>query len=235
MSNNLALSGTFFVLFMVLCGAGYVFGVYVLYRIGRKFGVGSFADYCIPVYNYVLLCRCAGISPGLLLWLVVPLADLGFIVYFWGTLAKKLGHEFWLFGLGIFVFGIPALILAFDESKPAGGGTTVTLAKPSIYCLSGEFSGNRLPVELTGMIMGRSAESSNLVLSSIEISARHARVWADPEGRVWIEDLKSSNGTYYCQPREGEMPEWIEVTEPVALAVGAHFCLGDSTVEFEVC
>ncbi len=236
MSNNMVLSGTFFVLLMLFSGAGYVFGAYVLYRTGRKFGVGSFSDYCIPVYNYVLMCRCAEISPWLLLLAapLVPLAGFGFIVYLWGTLAKQLGHEFWLFGLGMFLFGIPALVLAFDESKPVGRKNTTVIAERSIYCVSGEFLGSRLPVESSGAIIGRSGERSNLVLSSPQVSAAHARVWSDPDGRVWLEDLNSSNGTYYCQPQAGEAPEWIEVKDPVALASGSHFRLGDNAAEFEV-
>lgn len=234
MSDSFVLSGTFLVLLMLIAAAGYVFGAYVLYRIGSKFGVGSFGDYCIPVYNYVLLCRCAGISPWLLLWLLVPLANVGFVVYLWGTLAKKLGHDFWLYGLCMLLAAIPALILAFDGSKPAGGEETVTVAEPSIYCISGEFSGSRLPIGTAGLIIGRSADTSNIVLSSLEVSAMHARVWSDLEGRVWVQDMNSSNGTYYCQPRPGEALEWIEVKGPVVLTSGAHFRLGDNAVEFVV-
>jgi hypothetical protein len=234
MSNSTVVSGAFFVLMMVAAGAGYVFGAYVLYRIGAKFGVGSFGEYCIPVYNHVLLCRCAEISPWRLLWLLVPLANIGFIVYLWGTLAKKLGHDFWLFGLGMLLVGIPALFLAFDDSKPAGRGETVSIAEPSIYCISGEFSGSRLPIGTAGLIIGRSPDQSNVVLSSPEVSATHARLWSEGDGRVWVDDMRSSNGTYYCQPRPGEVPEWIEIKEPVALASGTHIRLGDSAVEFVV-
>ena len=138
MSVNIALSGTFVFLLMLFSGAGYVFGAYALFRIGRKFGIGTFEDYCIPIYNYVLLCRCAEISPWLLLWLLVPLADIGFVVYLWGTLAKRLGHNFWSYGLGFFPFGIPALVLAFDGSKPAAKEHTVAVTLPPIYCISGE-------------------------------------------------------------------------------------------------
>jgi hypothetical protein len=234
MSDSFVQSGTFFALLMLFSGASYVFSAYVLYRIGRKFGVGSFGAYCIPVYNSVLLCRCAEISPWLMLWLLVPLADLWFIVYLWGTLAKKLGHNFWLFGLGMFLFAIPALVLAFDDSRPAGKAQTITVEPPSIYCVSGEFSGSRLPVGTAGIVIGRSAEKSNLVLSSPDVSAIHARVWSDLEGRVWLQDLDSSNGSYYCQPEPGEELEWIEVKVPTALASGAHFRLGDNAVEFVV-
>ncbi len=234
MTDSFFFSGTFFILLLLFSAAGYVFGAYVLYRIGGKFGIGSFGDYCIPVYNYVLLCRCAEISPWLLLWLLVPLADLGFIVYLWGTIAKKMGHEFWLYGLGIFLFAIPALILAFDDSRPAGPKQETTVVEPSIYCVSGEFFGSRLSVGPGGLIIGRNPEKSNLVLSSLEVSAVHARVWSDFEGRMWLQDMSSSNGTFYSQPRPGEAPEWIEVKGQVALTPGSHFRLAENAVEFVV-
>src|SRR5262249_37718344 len=85
---------------LVVSAAFCVLFAYVYYRIGRKFGIGSFGKYCIPLYNTVLLCRCAEISPWHILWLLVPVAGLVFVVYLFGTLAKKLGHSFWPFGLG---------------------------------------------------------------------------------------------------------------------------------------
>jgi hypothetical protein len=233
-SDYFALSGTFIVLLVLLIAACYVFGAYILSRIGAKFAIGTFGDYCVPVYNYVLLCRCAGISPWLLLWLLVPLVDLGFIVYLWGTVAKKLGHDFWLYGLGMFLFGVPAFILAFEDSKQAETEHTVAVTGPSIYCVSGEFEGNSLLVGTEGVIIGRSAGHANLVLSSLEISAMHARVWSDSECRIWVKDLSSSNGTYYCKTEAGQTPEWVEVRDPVTLASGTHFRLGDNVVEFVV-
>jgi hypothetical protein len=245
-------------LLMVVSGAAYVFGAYVLYRIGRKFGIGSFGEYCIPIYNNVLLCRCAGINPWLLLWLLVPLANLGFTVYLWGTLAARLGRDFWLYGIGILLFGIPALILAFDDSRPVkgkewadtaalsldptvappGAGMSLnpraTAPAPSILCTAGEFSGSRVPIGLGGLVIGRSAEKANVVLSSHEISAAHVKVWSDPEGRVWVEDMSSSNGTYYCRPQPGQAPEWVQIQRPVALASGTRFRLGDDVAEFMV-
>jgi hypothetical protein len=218
---------------LILC-ASYVFGAYVLYRVGSKFGIGTFGLYCIPVYNSILLCRCVGISPWLLFLLLVPLANLIFIVYLWGTIAKALGHNFWLFGLGILLFAIPALVLAFDDSGPARKSGTITFTEPTILCMSGEFAGSQLRIGTAGLVIGRSAEKSNLVLSSLEVSAVHTKVWSDLEGHVWVQDLSSSNGTYYCHPRPDLPPQWTQVTEPVVLASGTHFRLGDNVVEFVV-
>jgi len=234
MNNSFIPPETFLVSLILFGAVGYVYGAYVLYRIGNKFGVGSFGEYCIPVYNYVLLCRCAQIPPVRLFWLLVPFANLGFLVYLWGTLSTKLGHNFWIFGLGMFLIGIPAFILAFDQSRPAVRRGTLVEEEPSVICISGEFSGSRLPVRATGLILGRSAEKSNVVLASPEVSAVHARLWSDPDGRVWVEDLRSSNGTYYCQPQPGEALEWVQIDEPVALLKGFHLRLGENSVEFVV-
>lgn len=34
------------------------------------------------------------------------------------------------------------------------------------------------------------------------VSSRHARVWSDDDGAVWVEDLGSTNGTYLGERRE---------------------------------
>lgn len=53
-------------LFALLCLVvfliSYIITVYMFYRLGRKFGIGSFMKFLIPVYNYMLLCDCAKIS-----------------------------------------------------------------------------------------------------------------------------------------------------------------------------
>ena len=43
---------------LVRTGASYLFGCYLLYRVGKKFGIGSFGAYCVPIYNLILICRC---------------------------------------------------------------------------------------------------------------------------------------------------------------------------------
>ena len=150
MDANAALVVASFIYLFGVCVfvGGYVFGAYVLSRIGRKFGIGTFGRYCIPVYNVVLMCRWIGLSgwvaawfygPWLLasvfaafiqpapqvalawvvFWLIVGPFYLAFHVYFWGTVARHLGKSFWLYGLTtVFFFGLPILFLAFDDSTP---------------------------------------------------------------------------------------------------------------------
>ena len=119
---------------------------YVLYRIGRKFQVGTFWSFLVPIYNLFLLCDCAQISrwfsvgiffPALVLLLIIPLGiffmgPLIFLfklstpivvfatnTYLWGRIAERLGKNFWLWGLGVpLLCFLPILVLAFDDSMP---------------------------------------------------------------------------------------------------------------------
>jgi serine/threonine protein kinase len=106
----------------------------------------------------------------------------------------------------------------------------------SIYCLSGEFSGQHIsPVPHQGIIIGRDPNRVNLVLSSHEVSAQHARVWPDSDGRgLWLADLNSTNGTYY---REGSFqnsnPRWVRLSQSKLLTAGTRFRVAQEA-EFEV-
>jgi hypothetical protein len=231
MGNDTALA--IGILFWIVFVVGlWLLSSYILYRVGKKFGIGTFWDYCIPIYNSVLLCRCARISPWNLLWILVPVGNIVFPVVLWGKIAERLKHDFWVYGLGIYIFAIPVLILAFDDSKPESEQVAVT--GPTMYCVSGEFAGNHMPIGPDGIIIGRSPSKANLVLSSLEVSAMHARVWSDREGRIWVQDMSSSNGTFYSKMGTGKAPEWVEVKGPVALTSGAHVRVGDNAAEFVI-
>ena len=131
---------------LIFTGAGfilYLFFAYVMFRIGDKFLCGRYFDYLIPVYNLVLLCDCAGIpritAAGLVLpsiaWLFHFFFDAASLsggafyavcalflfcwVYLWGSVARRLGKSFVVWGFLSLVFGgIPVLFLAFDSSLP---------------------------------------------------------------------------------------------------------------------
>ncbi|TVM18682.1 hypothetical protein DPQ33_04175 [Oceanidesulfovibrio indonesiensis] len=55
----------------------YLISAYVLYRIGRKFGVGTYLQWLIPLYNLILLTRCAGLSPW---WAAPSIAQFGLLL-----------------------------------------------------------------------------------------------------------------------------------------------------------
>lgn len=96
----------------------YVATSYVLYRIGRKFGIGSFVGYLIPIYNVVLLCRCAGLTGWFVLFLFVPIINIFVTFLIWGKIAERLGKNLVLWGLLCALLGLPIIILAFDGSMP---------------------------------------------------------------------------------------------------------------------
>ena len=128
---------------ITLCAAGYLFAAYVMFRVGEKFRVGRFRDYLVPVWNLALLCVCGGVTrlvaaglalPAPLFWIICAagapslefyagraLAALFVFcwVYLWGSVAERLGKNFWLWGAACLIFGgIPVLFLAFDGSMP---------------------------------------------------------------------------------------------------------------------
>ena len=128
---------------ITLCAAGYLFAAYVMFRVGEKFRVGRFRDYLVPVRNLALLCDCGGVTrlvaaglalPAPLFWIICAagapslefyagraLAALFVFcwVYLWGSVAERLGKNFWLWGAVCLIFGgIPVLFLAFDGSMP---------------------------------------------------------------------------------------------------------------------
>ncbi|MCX5806882.1 MAG: type IV pilus assembly protein PilM [Proteobacteria bacterium] len=98
----------------------WIFFSYVMYRIGRKFEIGSFLGYCIPVYNIVFLCKCGDISPWNTLGLIVPIVNIYFTIHIWGSIAERLGKNYWIYGIGSFIFYITVFIMAFDSSQPSG-------------------------------------------------------------------------------------------------------------------
>lgn len=126
--------------FTIIFGLGfYLFICLVSFKIGEKFGIGSLFEYCIPVYNGVLLCRCADISGWNVLWLVLPgvffrgqlqlvasLITVIFSVVLWGRIAERMGRSFWQYGLGSALLGIPVLVLAFGSARPIGTPSQVT-------------------------------------------------------------------------------------------------------------
>jgi len=110
---------TLFISIIIAVGV-YFFFSYTLYRIGRKFETGSFLEYCIPVYNIVLMCRCGEISPWNVLGLFVPIVNIYFTIHIWGSIAQRLGNSYWLYGIGSFIFYVTVFIMAFDNSRPSG-------------------------------------------------------------------------------------------------------------------
>ena len=97
----------------------YVFSGYILYRIGRKFDEKvSFPVFLVPIYNFVLMCRYGGVSPWNVLGLMIFPISIYSSTNIWGSIAEKLGKDYWLYGLSISFIGLPVFLLAFDKSTP---------------------------------------------------------------------------------------------------------------------
>jgi hypothetical protein len=76
---------------------------------------------------------------------------------------------------------------------------------------------------------------ANLVLSSGEVSGKHARLWLDSGGTgVWIEDLHSMNSTYYKLASRGQVADWVRLSESTLLSIGDRFRVSEDVAEFEV-
>lgn len=192
----------------------YWLSVYIMYRIGQKFRVGSMPGFSIPFYNSVLLCRCADISGWAVILMFVPYIGVVFPIWLYGAIAQRLGKNFWLYGLGSLIV-IPVLILAFDDSKPDPSIITVEpdildnskirqpLPPPEpvpvvLHFLSGDFEGERITVPPEGIILGRNPAAANIVFPDGSVSGRHLRVTlSGHDGGKAIEDLNSTNGTFF--------------------------------------
>ena len=107
----------------------------------------------------------------------------------------------------------------------------------SLYCIAGEFARETLMLPADGISIGRDPTRVNLVLGSSEISGAHARVLPDPKsGQVWLEDLRSLNGTFYAKNAAERVRDagWVQLQGKVLLAPGARFRLAVDGPEFEI-
>jgi len=69
-----------------------------------------------------------------------------------------------------------------------------------------------------GIILGRH-ELSDIVLTSKDVSNRHAAFFCDEDGAVYIEDLGSTNGTYvHFEKLKRNLPRRVRSKEIISLA-----------------
>ena len=90
--------------------SGYLLS-YTLYRIGKKFQIGSFLGYCIPIYNMYLIYKCADVPLWNFIGLFIPILNIYCCVNIWGSIAERLGKNYWLYGITIIYFSFPYLFL----------------------------------------------------------------------------------------------------------------------------
>ena len=81
----------------------------------------------------------------------------------------------------------------------------------------GEISGLRVAIPEKGLIIGRDANHADLVLDHTLVSRRHAQIAPGKDGKLYLIDLQSRNGTHLNGRR---------ITAPVALSAGDKMDFG---------
>src|SRR3954451_115013 len=69
------------------------------------------------------------------------------------------------------------------------------MANETLKIVSGNAAGQSIPLEQE-LVIGRSTPGLGSLGGDSEISRVHARVFHDPSGRLMVEDLGSTNGTF---------------------------------------
>ncbi|MEA3513112.1 MAG: hypothetical protein U9R37_05880 [Campylobacterota bacterium] len=89
----------------------------ILKKIDKKFGNERSAyNYFIPIYNIFIVGQNANINPLIYLGLFIPYLNIAIYVYIWSEIAKKLGKNGILYGLGIVFLFFPIFkLLSEDE------------------------------------------------------------------------------------------------------------------------
>jgi two-component system, cell cycle response regulator len=75
-------------------------------------------------------------------------------------------------------------------------------ARATLTLLSGLHAGQLMAVDRAAVIIGR-ASDADLVVDEMGVSRHHARIARTPAGGFYIEDLKSTNGTFVGAARVG--------------------------------
>lgn len=111
-------SGVELFVIIIVVGGMWLLPSWINYQLAKKFGEdGSFWTYLIPIYGNYKLLKITNQNPVILFaWYLLPYANLIFMAYNYGQIAKQLGKSSWAYGLGFFLF-VPILLLAFGDSK----------------------------------------------------------------------------------------------------------------------
>lgn len=121
---------------------------YIFFRLGKKFNAPNpFWHYLVPVWNYVILCRCTQLStgyaigynllyfsasivmyigetleePGLVnIWLCLFIMAIMLEAEIFGRMAQRLNKDFWLFGFSGFAAYFPLVFLVLAKEGQQG-------------------------------------------------------------------------------------------------------------------
>jgi pSer/pThr/pTyr-binding forkhead associated (FHA) protein len=79
----------------------------------------------------------------------------------------------------------------------------------SLLVVAGQAKGTLIPIPHGELLLGRETGTAGLLGDDPMLSRRHARVARDDQGRLFVEDLGSTNGTILNGTRI-DGPEWLE-------------------------
>ncbi|MDR1873948.1 MAG: FHA domain-containing protein [Synergistaceae bacterium] len=98
----------------------------------------------------------------------------------------------------------------------------------SLVCVAGACKGQSFPIDAKGLVIGREPSSASVILESPSVSRSHTGVYPSADGRIFVRDFGSTNGTHLIS---GEEKRKIAGDEFVS--DGQRFSVGDEYV-FEV-
>lgn len=127
--------------------------------------------------------------------------------------------------------------LPVNDPYPVQKPVAAASYNSTIYCISGEYRGNAVPVTTDGLTIGRDPAKCQIVLLSNDASRTHTSVAPDRNNprSVVVTDLQSTNGTFRQVP--GSSPQsfkWEKIAGSIALNQGGRFRIGKDVAEFEV-
>ena len=125
-----------------------------------------------------------------------------------------------------------AMAAGAGAGSPPGPVTSVErmLAGPhkELRGVSGFYEGQSIPLGLGACVIGRDGAVANLVVPSDSVSKRHCQVRLEDNGRLLIEDLWSSNGTFLATG------ERLTPNRAYPLRPGDRFFIGGPENTFEI-
>jgi pSer/pThr/pTyr-binding forkhead associated (FHA) protein len=80
------------------------------------------------------------------------------------------------------------------SAGPQGEQTAPRPARATLRVLSGPDEGRCFVLDADSYVLGRDG-SADLQIAHSTVSRQHARVWREEDGRYFVEDLGSANGT----------------------------------------
>lgn len=94
---------------------------------------------------------------------------------------------------------VQLLVVDPKKQKPSGEASIPPSREWYLVSTTTALANRRFPI--TGsMTIGRSAEC-DISLGVAHLSRKHARLWVEEGGHLWVEDLESSNGTFVNSQR----------------------------------